>query len=154
MAEHWAGITVTSDEITMVRLVIDGENAEFQEDVTWSLQEGERPEAYKVILDRLTNHFRETGITKVAVKASSVNKGAVRLPHLLAAELRGVVLAASAQAGADVECKAKATLSRTFGQRKVDEYVGDDGFWDRNMLANLRKGSREAALQILSARKA
>ena len=47
----------------------------------------------------------------------------------------------------------KATISRTFGTRNVDEYVKDDEFWNENVQGvKLRGGSREAALILIADR--
>jgi hypothetical protein len=52
-----------------------------------------------------------------------------------------------------VRTVAKAAISRTFGDRNVDEYVKDDEFWDNNVEGvNLRNGSREAALILIADR--
>jgi hypothetical protein len=53
----------------------------------------------------------------------------------------------AAGAIAPTEVKSKASISRTFGQRKVDEYVADNEFWSNAVTGvNLRAGSREAAM--------
>jgi hypothetical protein len=70
--------------------------------------------------------------------------------HLDAAELRGVVMCAATVS--TVQCLAKNLVSRKFGERKVDEYIKDGGFWDTNMTGDLRAGSREAAMMLLAAR--
>ncbi len=48
----------------------------------------------------------------------------------------------------------KAHISKTFGDRKVDEYLKDDDFWSKQISSGqLRIGSREAAMVLLAARK-
>ena len=61
-------------------------------------------------------------------------------------------MCAAATACKKTECLAKAGISRTFGSRKVDEYVRDDGFWKSNVTGTLRAGSREATMVLLAAR--
>ena len=58
----------------------------------------------------------------------------------------------AAAAGSETQCLAKGHISRTFGERKVDQYVADKGFWEDNVLGQLRAGSREAAMILLAAR--
>jgi len=71
--------------------------------------------------------------------------------HLEAVELRGVVMSAAAEA-ARTTCLAKSNFSKTFGKRKVDEYLADDDYWDAEISGQLRAGSREAAMILLAAR--
>ena len=125
-----------------------------QADQSWKLQEGDRALAYNIMYQRISDYLNENGIERVIVKASAVTTGSMRKAHLHAAELRGVVIAASA-AVTKVNMLAKAHVSRTFGERKVDEYVADDAFWSASVAGkSLRKGSREAAMMILAARDA
>jgi hypothetical protein len=72
---------------------------------------------------------------------------------LQSAELRGAVMAALG-AIVPVEVRSKASISKTYGERKVDEYVADADFWKKEIVGvNLRAGSREAAMILLAARK-
>ena len=58
-------------------------------------------------------------------------------------------------AEAQVQSLAKGVVSRTYGDRKVDEYLKDDAFWRDKLTGNgLRKGSREAAMLIIVSREA
>ena len=78
----------------------------------------------------------------------------MKLAHLESAELRGVVIAA-ARSICPVRSVTKATISRRFGERSVDEYVADDEFWSENVQGvHLRAGSREAALLLIADRDA
>ena len=52
----------------------------------------------------------------------------------------------------ETQCLAKNHISRTFGERKVDEYVADKAFWDAEVIGELRAGSREAVMVLLAAR--
>jgi hypothetical protein len=87
------------------------------------------------------------------VKASALpTSGAPKLSLLTSAEVRGVVIAATASV-CDVRVVSKAVISRTYGERKVDEYLQDDGFWDgQTQGGRLRKTSREAAMLLIAAR--
>jgi hypothetical protein len=54
---------------------------------------------------------------------------------------------------ASVVALAKARISRTFGSRKVDDYLKDETFWTDGVAgAALRTGSREAAMLLLASR--
>ncbi len=84
---------------------------------------------------------------------SALSLAGTKKAHLDAAEFRGVVLCAAASA-TKVITLAKATISKGFGERKADEYLVDDAFWNESVAgAPLRNGSREAALLILAARR-
>lgn len=152
MDEVWMGFSVTSDVI-IVGLHFHDDIIEVVEDVTWKLQRGDRTDAYRVMYERILNYLREKGIQHVVIKGSVAGIHGAALSHLYAAELRGVVMAAAAQASSDVRVMSKSTISRSFGTRKVDEYVADNRFWDSTLETQVRKGSRETALVILAARK-
>jgi hypothetical protein len=144
------GIVVAADHVTLVHCQCDAKVV-LENDVTWNLQDGARPKAYALMFDRLANYFQERKIDVVLVKASALGGKGVKLAHLEAAELRGVVqAAAAASSGVEVRTPRKANLSRTFGDRKVDEYLADDAYWLKAVEGGLRKGSREAALLVLS----
>ena len=153
MSERWAGFVIGSDTVTIVDAEVPDTGAlTVQMDDTWDLQSGDRATAYVVMQDRIENYLREHGIARAVVKASAINTGGTKLVHLKACELRGVVMAAAARIG-PTECVAKAHMSRTFGSRKVDEYVQDGAFWSKEINGKLRIGSREAAMILLAARK-
>ena len=122
-------------------------------DASWKLQQGDRSEAYRCMYDRVVNELRERNIKQVVIKGSVVPPKSLLLSHLLAAELRGVIASAAAQAQAQPKTITKATMSRTFGTRTTDEYVSDADFWDDAVSGKLRSGSRETALLILMANK-
>jgi len=67
------------------------------------------------------------------------------------AEVRGVILAASAGAAVKVELRTAADVTRTTGDRKAKEYVTDDDFWDREIAGAPPKKYRKAALMAISA---
>jgi len=72
---------------------------------------------------------------------------------LQSAELRGAVMAALGRI-VSIDCKSKAAISKTFGERNVDEYVKDNDFWKKEITGvDLRVGSREAVMILLAARK-
>jgi hypothetical protein len=113
---------------------------------------GDKAKAYEVIGGRIANYARENKISKAVVKGSAVSKGGMGLSHLQSAEVRGAVMASLAGVTL-VELETKGNISRHFGKRKADDYVADDSFWKKEASGTLRKGSREAALLILAARK-
>jgi hypothetical protein len=152
MSERWLGLVVSSDKIIIVDAEVDGKSPlVIQMDDTWSLQEGDRPKAYHVMHQRLADYAKQNNISHAAVKASAVSLRGTKKAHLEAAELRGVVLCALASA-TNVTTDTKANISRNFGERKVDEYLKDKGFWKKEVKSELRVGSREAAMVILAAR--
>ncbi|HWU73041.1 MAG TPA: hypothetical protein VN137_06115 [Sphingomonas sp.] len=126
-----------------------------QSDDTWRVQKGDRSAAYNVLYQQCADYIKENSIDAVVVKASAVaGKGSATLGILLSAEVRGVVTAASASQ-CSVNALSKAIISRTYGERKVDEYCADDGFWaDKTAGLALRKMSREAAMLLIAARNA
>lgn len=154
MSERWLGVVVGSDKVIAVDAAVPDAGAiTILSDQSWKLQSGPRANAYYVMHQHLSDYARENNITRAVVKASAVGREAVKLGHMEAAELRGVVLAALASV-TKTETVKKATVSKTFGKRKVDDYLADDDFWDGEASGeNLRKGSREAALILLASRK-
>ncbi len=150
--ERWLGIVVSSDKITMLDADVPKDGPLIiQADGGWRLQRGDRPSAYRVMHQNVADYTREHRITRVIVKSSAVSLGGTSKAHLEAAELRGVVMAAAAEA-AKTTCLAKASISRTFGKRKVDEYLADNDYWEAEVSGKLRVGSREAAMIMLAAR--
>lgn len=155
MPERCVGFVVVGDVVT----VVDAEVPDKADDPvtvvaddSWKLQKGDRAEAYDVMYRRCTNYLKENNVAKVVVKASALTMGSTKLGHLKSAELRGVVIAAAASV-TSVQTIAKALISRTYGDRKVDEYLQDDDFWDeRTTGGSLRKNSREAAMIVIAAR--
>ncbi|WP_119069782.1 hypothetical protein [Aggregatilinea lenta] len=155
MSETWIGITVSGSDITLVNLQF-GNNDEcvLNDDLTWSLQKGERAAAYAVMYSTVLNYLKENSIDKVVIKKSALSREGINQSHLDAAELRGVVMAAAAKSSCETRVISKAHASRTFGKRNTDEYVKDEIFWtDKSLVPKLRKGSREAAFLIFAARK-
>ncbi len=153
MSEEWVGVSNVSQKLIIVRLRFAGNSIHVVDDVTWDLQGGERAEAYSVMHERILNYFKENDIQFIVIKSSEVNISGARKVHLEAAELRGVIMAASILLGVPTRVLSKAHVSRTFGERKTGEYVEDDHFWENQIQGTLRKGSRETALLILAARK-
>lgn len=158
MTKRWLGLTASKDSVLVVDAEIpDDENDPIivNSDDTWRVQKGDRAAAYSVLHQQCTDYIKENGIDAVVVKASAVaGKGSATLGFLLSAEVRGVVIAAAASQ-CPVKALSKAAISRTYGDRKVDEYVADDAFWaDQTNGGTLRKMSREAAMLIIAARNA
>lgn len=153
MAERWVGVSVSGDKVILVDASIDADGPiVIVSDQSAKLQSGDRARAYAVIHNQVVDYLRENKIQKVVVKASALSTGSTKMAHLEAAELRGIVIAAAASC-CDVSLLAKGHISRTFGNRKVDEYVKDEKFWAAEIEgAPLRSGSREAAMVLLAAR--
>ena len=150
------GLVVVGQVVTVVDAHVPDDKEvpiEVIMDATWNLQTGERPPAFAVLHQRCVDYLTEHKIGSVVVKASALTTGPAKLALLESAEVRGVVMAASATAGCSVEVLSKQTVSRTYGDRKVDEYLKDDAFWnDRAAGQKLRKTSREAAMLLIAAR--
>lgn len=154
MSERRVGFKVSGDRVVAVdaQVPTDGPIV-LLADHTWGLQKGARGDAYHVIYQQVANYLREHDVKRVVLKASAVNvRGAMKLAHLESAEVRGVIIAAS-RSICPVRSVTKATISRRFGNRTVDEYVKDDDFWAENTEGvDLRAGSREAALLLIADR--
>ena len=155
MSERWLGVVVSGDKVTAVDVEVPNDDGPMvlQADHSWPLQKGDRISAYVVMSQQVSNYATENDIQRAIVKESAVSLGGTKKTHLLSAELRGLVITALASV-TSVECKSKATISRTFGERTVDEYVADNKFWQEHINGDLRAGSREAAMVLLAARKA
>jgi hypothetical protein len=153
MKERWIGIVTSSDDLTILDAEVDG-NAPIviQADQTLRLHSGNRANAYRLIHQQIHDYVRDNRVDRAVVKGSAVSQGGgTRLAHLHAAELRGVVLCALANA-TRVETITKSRISKTFGKRKVDEYLKADDFWTENTAGEFRRGSREAAILIIASR--
>ena len=153
-SKKWLGVIAASEKITVVFAgVPDTGPLVVQSDATWPLQSGDRPQAYAVMHKHVSDFVRENKIDRVVIKASALSMGSTKKAHLEACELRGVVAGAAASI-TETEFIAKAHMSRTFGSRKVDDYLADTAFWKSETSgATVRIGSREAALVLLAARK-
>lgn len=154
MPDRWIGIVVASANIVVVdALVPDIGPIQIQADHSWPLQSGARPAAYSVMHQQVGDYVREHGIQRVVIKATALSTAGTKMSHMEAAELRGVVICSAATV-VPTQLVAKAHMSRTFGSRKVDEYIADSRFWSTEISgAKLRTGSREAAMILLAARK-
>lgn len=155
MPERRVGVVVTGEEVKVVDAEIPDDPDQpitIVSDDSWRLQKGPHPEAYNVIHRRCANYLKENNVARVVIKASELS-GSTKLAHLESAELRGVIIAAAASV-TDVMLIKKSVISKTYGGRKVDEYVKDDAFWDEKTSGDLRKMSREAAMVLIASRKA
>ncbi|WNF11718.1 hypothetical protein RKE57_06150 [Stenotrophomonas geniculata] len=154
---RYVGFTVVGQSVTVVHADVPNDinlPIEIVLDATWPVQDGHRPEALNVLYQRCASSLKEHGAAHVVVKASALAQaGGTKLAHLESAECRGVVVAAAASIGKPVSILSKAAISKTYGNRKVDEYLKDDQFWCKNTVGHkLRKTSREAAMLIVAAR--
>src|SRR4051812_5789845 len=140
-----AGISLASDGIDIV-VLSKASSGQFTllEEQSFNLPTGDRAKAYHTIYGQVADFFEHRDIHCVCMKESAVSLGGTKKGHLTSAELRGVIQAAAASI-CDVKLMNKAATSRSFGSRKVDEYVKDDAFWIGAGLSNLKKGKREAA---------
>ena len=149
------GFVVVGEAITVVDAQVPDDGAlpiTVLSDSTWALQKGNRGSSLAVLHQRCADYLRENHIDFVVVKASALPTGAAKLALLASAEVRGVVIAAAASVSR-VEILSKAVVSRTYGDRKVDEYLKDDDFWDEHAVGHrLRKTSREAAMIVIASR--
>uniref|UniRef100_B0SXT7 Uncharacterized protein n=1 Tax=Caulobacter sp. (strain K31) TaxID=366602 RepID=B0SXT7_CAUSK len=157
MAKRWLGLCASKDSVVAVDVEVPGDAGPIviKSDNTWRIQTGDRANAYNVLHQQCADYIKENGIDAVVIKASAVaGKGSATLGFLLGAEVRGVVIAAAAS-HCSVKALSKAVISRTYGDRKVDEYVADDAFWAAQTAGGvLRKLSREAAMLLIAARNA
>lgn len=156
MAARWIGLHASTEYVTVVDAEVPDDDGPIviKADDTWRVQKGDRASAYSVLYQQCADYVRENGIKGVVVKASAVpGKGSATLGLLTGAEVRGVIMAAAASQSA-VKLLSSAVISKTYGARKVQEYVEDNAFWaDRTTGGKLRKGSREAAMLLIAARK-
>lgn len=153
MAERWCGFVATKDEVNYCDIETDGpEVSQLVAHNKFAVQTGPRPAAYAALYERIRRYVQEHGVSRVVVQASATTGRSARMSHLQAAEVRGVATAAAVAGGAEVDHRASAVISRTFGTRKVDEYVADDGFWAEQFPdGGPTKGRRKAALLVLDA---
>lgn len=157
MHKRWLGLSTSKDSVIVVDAKIPSDQDEPIEivmDDGWRIQKGNRAAAYSVLHQQCADYVRENQIEAVFVKASAVmGRGSAKLGLLTGAEVRGVVMAA-AGALCSVKELSKAVISKTYGDRKVDEYCADDVFWaDKTAGGELRKLSRETAMLLIAARK-
>lgn len=152
MVQRKLGVHVSGDSVTVVDAEVpDDGPITIVMDQSFRLQKGDRGKAFCTMYSRLHDYAREKNINVAIIKESAANQRGMGLAHLQAAELRGVAIAALASVS-DLIQVSKASVSKNFGDRKVDDYLKDDGFWNTNLNGELRSGSREAAMLILATR--
>lgn len=156
MTKRCAALVIVGDTVAVVDASVPARAAEaitINSDTSWKLQSGDRAQAYSILHQRCADFLRESGIELAFIKASALPTGSAKLALLHSAEVRGVI-AASAASVCPVKILSKAVISRTYGDRKVDEYLKDDSFWcAQTMGGTLRKSSREAAMLLIAGRK-
>lgn len=152
-----AGFVVSGDSINVVVAEVPtdlNDPISIEYDQTWNLQSGPREPALHVLHQRCASFLKEQKIKSAVVKASAAPQSGAKLSLLHSAEVRGVIIAAAASE-ADVRSLSKSAISRKYGDRKVDEYLKDNTFWQGKLTGNaLRMGSREAAMLIIADREA
>ncbi|MBS0355509.1 MAG: hypothetical protein JSR83_16615 [Proteobacteria bacterium] len=155
MTKRYVGFVVVGEAVTVVDAEVPNDKdlpITIISDTSWNLQNGDRGPALAVLHQRCADYLRENEIGFVVVKASALPTGSAKLALLESAEVRGVIIAGAASTS-DVKILSKAVISRTYGERKVDEYLKDDSFWNEHTEGGkLRKTSREAAMLIIAAR--
>lgn len=156
MSNRYLGISVNSEVVTLVEAEIPDDTSApivILGDSTWKLQKGDRAAAYAVLHQQCVDHIRENKIDGVVIKASAVPQGAARLNLLVSAEVRGVVMAAAASVCSKTTDITAGSISRNYGDRKIVEYLADDGFWaSQTTGGSLRKTSREATMLLVAHR--
>ena len=150
--KRWVSFHVSGNEVGVLDVEVPDDGAEpvrIVAQTKWKLQQGDRAQAYGVMAKRCTNYVTEHKVDLVVVKGSATGRVQGSVAALLpSAELRGAVIAGSAMA-ARVEIISKSQVSRTYGQRKVDEYLKDDDFWDDKIdEGNLAKWAREPLMYL------
>jgi len=154
MTKNWVGFVIGGGEVILVHAEIpenDDDPIVVINDTTWRIQDGGHAEAYEVMHRRCSNYLSENKVDTVVIQASATSKS-MKLGHLASAELRGVIMA-SASSACKVIPIAKGVISRTYGDKKFDEYVDDDQFWaDNTTGGELRKTGRKAAMLLIAAR--
>jgi hypothetical protein len=155
MAEHWVGIVASGPGVIVVAADIPAEDDRpivITYDQSWPTQRGSRPAAYAVLHQQCINLLQGRKIDRVFIRASATSRAGMGKAHLDGAEVRGVVAAAAASI-CPVELLPQAQISKTYGDRKVEEYVKDNEFWaEKTTGGRLRSGSRIAAMLLLAAR--
>ena len=155
MTKRQVGFMVVGEAVTVVDAEVPADAdapITVVSDTTWTLQQGERGPALNFLHQRCASYLKENKVSAVVIKASAVPQGAAKLALLESAEVRGVIIASAASV-CEVKTVSKAVISRTFGNRKVDDYLRDDDFWIKETVGLKRKTSREAALLIIANRK-
>jgi hypothetical protein len=147
---HRLGVTVSGEALQVVHLDTGQSKPIVINQFTWKLQTGDVVDAYHAMHERVRDYVANHGVGEVIIKASAVGQSKPTLAHLRSAELRGVVCVGAKAGGAMTRLVQKAVISRTFGDRKADQYVEDDAFWQEALDGVLNKGRREAALLVLS----
>lgn len=152
MAERWLGITVSGERLIVVDAEVPAVGPlTIIADQHIDLPKGDRAKAYGTIHRQVVDYVTEKKIARVIIKESALSLGGMKKGHLLSAELRGVVMCACASVCPTTQVS-KASVSRNFGERKSDDYIGDDDFWTAEVGGKLRAGSREAVLYMIAVR--
>lgn len=148
--KQWVGFDVSRSSVTVVHLQSAGDGPlRVELDRKWPLQSGKRADAYALMFKRVTGYLSEHHIDSVAVLASAVSGYPCKMGQLEGAELRGVVVAASATVTSHVVVRNKSDLSRNSDRGRVQHYVDDDTFWVNSLDGKLLKGSKDIGYLLL-----
>ena len=121
MTKKFVSFVVSGDAVTVVSATVPKDSAKpitIQSDATWRLHKGDRGQALAVIHQRCADYLAENPCDVVVLKGSAVTKGPANLALLSSAEVRGAVIAAAASKVEKLEIVSKASISRTYGDRK------------------------------------
>src|SRR5882672_8867848 len=113
MGDRWIGLTASTSEVILVDVEVreDGKLV-IQADDRIKLIASDPPAAYRLLHQRLVGYLRDHSVRGVAIKGSAVlAKGRATLALLTSAEVRGVTIAAAAEAAERVFILQKATIS-------------------------------------------
>jgi hypothetical protein len=153
MADNLIGVVVSSESVDVVVLQQNGAPPfTLQTETTFKLQMGDRANAYRVLHDQFVSFVKRHHATQVCLKKSALSLRGMKMVHLEAAELRGVVQCAAIVGGAEIRLFNRASASRASGKaggRDVNAYLKDDTHWDSLGLSELSKGRREAAFAVV-----
>jgi len=119
---------------------------------TWTLEAGERPQAYAALRRRTQEYLSANAIDFVVYREAASNQFGSGAQLQLAGELRGVMLSAIGESAVCSRAFKKGIVSRTFGAQKIGEYLRDEAFWRSNCIGDVPRSHREAAFYLFAAR--
>ena len=120
-------------------------------DERWDIDRKGGPKARADLYQKCLDYLSKYDVSEVVVKATSSGPTKSGALQLETAEFRGIIIAAAATV-CNVSLLRKSSVSVTYGDRKVDEYVKDNDFWATITQGgvDLDKFGREAAMFMLA----